>query len=291
MIYGDTLTDIYEKTLDELKKAKEQESQFGDTLELINYSCCLKNPRSRFIGTQNRAHSLRYLIGELCWYLSGEKGIERISNYSTFWNHLVDEKNEVNSNYGYRAFHKCINRKNQFQWVVEELKKNRNSRRAILLLNLFEEDYSQMHKTKDFPCTIYLHFLVRNNKLNMLTYMRSNDFIYGFCNDVPFFTILQEILAVTLGIELGYYYHNAGSEHIYMRHFQLLNYEPAPLSRRVGEVFPIIQKADLDWVFEYLPNVERFIREGTTSSLESKNKPDFIRFIIEKLQEYWTPKI
>jgi len=287
MIYGDTLTDIYERTLNKLLKAKEQESQFGDTLEIINYSCCLKNPRSRFIGTQNRMHSLRYLIGELCWYLSGERSIKRISNYSTFWNHLVDEKNEVNSNYGHRAFHKCINRKNQFQWVVEELKKNKDSRRAILLLNLFEEDYVQMHTTKDFPCTIYLHFLVRDNKLNMLTYMRSNDFIYGFCNDVPFFTILQEMLAVALGIELGYYYHNAGSEHIYKRHFQLLNYEPAPLSRRSGEIFPIIQKADLDWVFEYLPNVERFIREGTTSPKEAINKPDFIRFIVQKLQEYW----
>ena len=76
-----------------------------------------------------------------------------------------------------------------------------------------------------------------------------------------------------------------------MKHFQLLNYEPAPLSRRVGEVFPIIQKADLDWIFEYLPNVERFIREGTTSRNEFMNKPFFIKFIIQKLQEYWTPKI
>ena len=156
MIYGDTLTDIYEKTLDELKsiKAKEQESQFGDTIELISYSCCLKNPRSRFIGTQSRMHSLRYVIGELIWYLSGEKSIERISNYSTFWNQLVDEKNEVNSNYGYRAFHKLIDGKNQYQWIVEELKRDKSSRRAILLLHLFEEDYFQMHKTKDFPCTI-----------------------------------------------------------------------------------------------------------------------------------------
>lgn len=287
MIYGDTLTDIYERTLSKLLKAKEQKSQFGDTLEIINYSCCLKNPRSRFIGTQNRMHSLRYVIGELIWYLSGEKSIDRISNYSTFWNKLVDEKNEINSNYGYRAFHKLIDGKNQYQWVIEELKKDIHSRRAIMFLNLFEEDYFQMHKTKDFPCTIYLHFLVRDNKLNMLTYMRSNDFIYGFCNDVPFFTILQEMITVELGIELGYYYHNAGSEHIYKRHFPLLNYTPAPPEERAGEIFPKIIRADLISA-PLLPLIEQQIRKG--EDLNDKTFLDageFTKFLIKKLKEYW----
>lgn len=286
MIIGDTLTDIYEKTLDKLKEAKEQESQFGDTLELINYSCCLKNPRSRFIGTQNRAHSLRYIIGELIWYLSGEKSIERISNYSTFWNKLVDEKDEINSNYGYRVFHKLVEGKNQYQWIIKELTRDAHSRRAIMFLNLFEEDYFQMHKTKDFPCTIYLHFLVRDDKLNMLTYMRSNDFIYGFCNDVPFFTILQEMIAAELGIELGYYYHNAGSEHIYKRHFHLLNYKPAPEEKRVGEIFPKIQKADLDWV-DSLPEIEKRIRKKFLDENIFTDKLKFICFITKKLLEYW----
>lgn len=291
MITADSLTGIYERTLIELKKAKEQESQFGNTLELINYSCCLTNPRSRFVRTQNRMHSLRYLIGELCWYLSGEKSTDRISNYSSFWEHLAED-GRVNSNYGDKIFHKLIpivDGKTQFWRVIDELKRDINSRRAIMFLNLLDEDYPQMHTTKDFSCTPYLHFLIRNNQLHMLTYMRSNDFIYGFCNDVPFFTILQELIAVKLGVGLGCYYHNAGSEHIYKKHFYLLNYKPAPLAhldKRDGEVFPEITEEDNTYLFQ-LPVLEKEIREGKKYLEVDKSLPEFTKFVIQELIEIW----
>ncbi len=297
MIIGNSLTDVYEQTLDQLKKAKEQASQFGDTLEIINYSCCIKDPRAgRFVFTENREHSLKYIIGELVWYFSCEKTIDRIQHYSKFWNHLVDEEGFVNSNYGFKIFRKQIHldkddirHKSQFQYVVDELKRNRDSRRAIMFLNLLDEDYPKMHTTKDFSCTPYLHFLVRDGKLNMLTYMRSNDFVYGFCNDVPFFTILQELIAVELNLELGYYYHNAGSEHIYSKHFHMLDYKKTTLKAlKNSHIFPEISASDLGYLLNRFPIFERRIRNKKSSpNLDRLCMPEFTAFLIRKLKEYW----
>ena len=49
----------------------------------------------------------------------------------------------------------------------------------------------------------------------MLTHMRSNDAFIGLPHDVFCFTMLQEIIAADLGVQLGTYRHMVGSLHIY----------------------------------------------------------------------------
>ena len=51
----------------------------------------------------------------------------------------------------------------------------------------------------------------------MLTNMRSNDAFIGLPHDVFAFTMLQELVARTLGVELGAYSHAVGSLHLYQR--------------------------------------------------------------------------
>src|SRR5690606_23041711 len=63
------------------------------------------------------------------------------------------------------------------------------------------------------------------NKLHMITSMRSNDFIFGFQYDVVMFTMLQETIANSLGIDVGNYIHNAGSMHVYKDYPSFNGYE------------------------------------------------------------------
>jgi thymidylate synthase len=49
----------------------------------------------------------------------------------------------------------------------------------------------------------------------MLVYMRSNDVFLGLPHDVFCFTMLQEIIAASLGAKIGTYTHLAGSLHLY----------------------------------------------------------------------------
>jgi thymidylate synthase len=67
-----------------------------------------------------------------------------------------------------------------------------------------------------------MDFKVRDNKLYMHTFMRSNDLVWGFQYDVFFFTLIQEIMANELNVELGSYNHTATSFHVYERHFDLI---------------------------------------------------------------------
>jgi thymidylate synthase len=51
----------------------------------------------------------------------------------------------------------------------------------------------------------------------MLTSMRSNDAWLGLPHDVFAFTMIQELVARSLGVELGEYRHSVGSLHLYER--------------------------------------------------------------------------
>jgi thymidylate synthase len=98
--------------------------------------------------------------------------------------------------------------------VIALLRRNPGSRRAVIQL-FNAEDIAQDHK--EIPCTCTLQFLIRRNRIHMLTTMRSNDAYLWLPHDIFCFTMLQEVVARTLGVELGSYRHFVGSLHLYER--------------------------------------------------------------------------
>jgi thymidylate synthase len=61
--------------------------------------------------------------------------------------------------------------------------------------------------------------MIRQEKLDLLTNMRSNDVMWGMAHDIFCFTMLQEIMARTLAIDVGTYKHAVGSLHLYSKSF------------------------------------------------------------------------
>jgi thymidylate synthase len=100
----------------------------------------------------------------------------------------------------------------QVQNVIRLLRSHPDSRRAVI--QLFDAADIEKHY-KEIPCTCTLQFMVRRRRLRMFTSMRSNDAFLGLPHDVFAFTMLQEIVARTLGLELGEYKHAVGSLHLY----------------------------------------------------------------------------
>jgi thymidylate synthase len=74
-------------------------------------------------------------------------------------------------------------------------------------------------------CLVALHLLVRKGRLHMVCYMRANEVYRGLLGDVFAFTMIQELAAIQLGLELGTYIHHIGSAHI--------NEPDVPQARRV----------------------------------------------------------
>jgi len=149
-------------------------------------------------------------LGELLWYLSRSNQLDFIQHYLPRYVQESDDGVTVHGGYGARLFnHRGVN---QIQNVIEKLKANGNSRRAVI--QLFDAA-DLVGSYKEIPCTTTLQFFVRSRRLNLIVTMRSNDAWYGLPHDIFCFTMLQEIVARTLGVGLGRYRHFAGSLHLY----------------------------------------------------------------------------
>lgn len=183
------------------------------TKALYNVCIIIQNPQDRVITTPWRKFSLKYAEREWAWYLSGNPSVAEIKKFAPTWDKMHGGDNIVNSNYGYQWM-----RRNQLDKCIEQLRNNPDTRQAWISI------YDGKEKDKyayDTPCTMAVGFDIRDNKLCMNVMMRSNDLVYGFCNDTYCFSKLQEYVAGKLGLEMGEYCHFAHDLHIYKHHFNM----------------------------------------------------------------------
>lgn len=178
------------------------------------------DPTRTIANFENRKFNWKYFAGELAWYLNRDRDVDYIGNFSNFWSYITNPgTNEINSNYGSLLFGE------QLQWALDSLKADKNTRQSIAFLN---QPKFQFEGNKDFVCTMYMNFFIRNNKLNMKVQMRSNDIFYGLTFDAPFFSFVLQHMRLWLledypDLELGDYYHCADNIHFYERHFELVD--------------------------------------------------------------------
>lgn len=108
---------------------------------------------------------------------------------------------------------------NQVEEVLEKLRANPESRQAVL--SLWDPAVDNAEGRRDCPCTLNIQFRIRDDKLNMLVTMRSNDIVRGLYHDATQFSLLHVTLAAALGVKVGTYTHVAGSFHIYVKDIEM----------------------------------------------------------------------
>lgn len=208
------IDDIY---LELIKQLFEEGKTVGNTLELSNVKFVLKSVggnRTPILNLTDRNFSIEYLLAELVWYFSGDNSMKFISKFGSIWEKLSDDGETNNSAYGYILQQK--HGFNQVDKIIELLKIDPNSRRAVLNLNVPNKKVIETH---DEPCTIALQFLLREDKLDCTVMMRSNDIWFGLPYDVVFFVELQKYIAKQLDVHAGDYTHFAVSLHMYEKDF------------------------------------------------------------------------
>lgn len=220
--------DVYEELLLDLIREPEYTTKPRDMKinEICDVSLVIENPLSCLYINSARSSQFKYIAAEFLWYFMGRRDVEYISKYAKFWESIKNSDDTVNSSYGWLLF----NNPNEFgftqyRWALESLAQDKDSRQAVLHFNLPSHQYSG---NKDFVCTMYGIFQIRDNRLNFTVSMRSNDVILGLPTDVAFFTILQSQMLSHLRtyagypeLELGTYTHISNSSHIYERHFEI----------------------------------------------------------------------
>lgn len=190
-------------------------TQIG-TKALYDVGFYIERPLDNNIKTRWRKWNPKYAEREWQWYLSQNRSVEELKKHAPIWDKMHGGDNIVNSNYGWQW-----GRNNQLDKTIEQLKKDKNTRQAWI--SIFDGKEKDQYEY-DTPCTLAVGFSVHpcaDNELNMTVLMRSNDLVYGFCNDQYCFSKLQELVASELGLEVGTYYHFAHDMHIYEKHFNL----------------------------------------------------------------------
>jgi len=202
--------------------------------EILFHQIEITDPTALAIMPPARNFQPKYAVAEWLWYLSGSRSARNIGKWAAIWNDIVDENGEVESNYGSYIFGtggiltQWSNRQTQWAWVVDELLRDRDSRRATIMIN---QPHHKFKNKKDYPCTNNMHFFIRDNKLFLGVNMRSNCAVHGFCNDVFTFCMFQQMMLNELNAKLpedqklvlGSYIHSAGSYHVYDRHWAMMD--------------------------------------------------------------------
>ena len=218
--------------------------------EKLYYGFQITNPIKEVIITkdENRNKTIEsYTAKECDLYDSGTNSAEDFGEASKFWLKLANPDGTVNSAYGFLIKHKKshgnpIYELNQqiknasdpaeflaheavsamrtpWQWCVDSLKADKDTRQAILRFSLPEHFYKG---NKDMTCTLDGNFHIREDKLYFRVHMRSNDLTLGLVYDLPWFIGLMDDMVKELKstyplLEKGTYTHIVDSMHIYDR--------------------------------------------------------------------------
>lgn len=212
-IIGDTLDDVLRRSFTKiLKDGAWVTASRGRNKELWSVLLKLTNPLARLSHTERRGKVFS-AVGELAWYLAGENDPNFITYYIDRYREEVEPDGTIRGAYGPRIFgpRGC----SQFETVVALLRDKPTTRKGVI--QLFGAD-DLRGDYKDVPCTCSLQLIARSGRLHMSVNMRSNDAYFGLPHDVFSFTLLQEIAARALGLELGTYSHYVGSFHIYEKY-------------------------------------------------------------------------
>lgn len=235
-----------------------------NTLEICHINFCITNPLNRITYNTNRKWKLPLAIGEFAWHISASNSVDFITYYARQWeNFSNDGKTISQSCYGHKIFANDASGISQWNKLIFLLKKDKYSRRAVF--DFYESESGIDYFAKDIACVCTIQFLIRDGKLDAVVNMRSNDLIWGLPYDIYFFTMLQELLALELKVELGCYYHNVGSMHIYDQHFELGKKMLEGIQGITIREMPKMTKPEQLKVFlEY----ERFVRTHSASLAE-----------------------
>ena len=176
-----------------------------------------------------RPPNKEYIKREIEWYESQSLDVNDIPGETpAIWKSVSDKNGKINSNYGY-LIHSEENY-SQYLSVLAELSDNPDSRRANMIYTRPSIQMDAVYNgMSDFICTNNVQYFIRNNLLITSVYMRSNDAVFGYNNDLAWQKHVRDNLINDLEKDTykkytpGPIYWNVGSLHVYERHFNLLD--------------------------------------------------------------------
>jgi thymidylate synthase len=169
--------------------------------------------------TTKKLH-LKSIIHELLWFLKGDTNIRYLNeNGVTIWDEWADPEGNLGRVYGAQwcdwrtADGRSIN---QIDQVIEQIKKNPDSRRLIVSAwNVGEIDKMALP-----PCHTMFQFFVQDGELSCQLYQRSADLFLGVPFNIASYALLTMMVAQVCDLQPGTFVHTFGDLHLYSNHLE-----------------------------------------------------------------------
>jgi thymidylate synthase len=184
--------------------------------------------------TTKKVH-VKSIIYELLWFLRGDTNVKYLHEHGvTIWDEWADEAGSLGRIYGAQW---CDWRTpdgrsiNQIDQVIEEIKKDPDSRRHIISA----WNVGELGQMALAPCHALFQFYVVEGELSCQLYQRSADLFLGVPFNIASYALLTMMVAQVCGLKPGTFVHAFGDVHLYANHLEQaklqLTREPRPLPR------------------------------------------------------------
>lgn len=195
LITADNIDELVLKGIKHIKDHGELfEARAGSGQQAYDVNYALTNPINR-VHHIRKERAIKYFCRELLAYFNGSLNVkDGLSQAASMWKTLADKNGNICSNYGYYIFHQKVPdfyNKSQYEWVINQLSKNSDSRKAFININ---QPMHKFEENKDFPCTLGMQFFIRQNKLCCAIASRSTDIYTGLPYDMGFFSFITELV-------------------------------------------------------------------------------------------------
>ncbi len=218
---------------------------------LITY----EKPLERVLFNQARDANPTALLYEAMWMLAGRNDVEPLAYYTRQFREYSDDGETLNGAYGYRWRHARFYHpegqwgQDQLEVLIDHLKADPNSRRAVLQMWEVESDLLKIGPgegtSRDVCCNLSVMFSLRETGKETMSFKeerhnplvpipgtvkitpervlditvtnRSNDLVWGLlAANYTCFSVLAEYMAARLGVGVGKYHHFTNNLHCYI---------------------------------------------------------------------------
>jgi thymidylate synthase len=186
--------------------------------------------------TTKKLH-LRSIVHELLWFLKGETNTAYLKeNKVSIWDEWADADGELGPVYG-KQWRRWAGPDgveiDQIKWVIDEIKRNPDSRRLIVSA----WNVADLPRMALMPCHTMFQFYVADGRLSCQLYQRSGDIFLGVPFNIASYALLTHMVAQVCDLGVGDFVHTLGDAHLYSNHFEQareqLSREPRALPQLV----------------------------------------------------------
>ena len=296
VVYGRNVNETYAIGVNALAHEHEiQDSRVGEVLVMPTpVTTVYQYPEERVLFNAKRDANPFFHLMEGLWMLAGRNDVEWITFFNSKFDQFSDNGETFNAAYGYRWRQQF--KRDQLSELIAMLENEPNTRRAVISM---WDPYADFNKEgKDFPCNLNIAFRIRDKKLTMTVFNRSNDIIWGaYGANAVHMSMLQEYIARSLNIEMGAYTQVSNDYHAYTNVLDKIGIpDPHPMDPYdMGDVnpFPMLTGSLMRWekrLSSFMEDSSIYIRLGYKQSYKFDNgfieEPFFAEIVIPMLRAW-----